>query len=147
VQDLRQAAGGVEPRAFFARNAWIRSRHPRKRSVRFVGKALGQLSRGKENPSFAELGGRRRALSSGLESYGIYKQVLRFEERWAPVRGAFATRPGSQVDSKRVLLVDDVLTTAAALDACARALLGVGRQVRSRSDGSPGCEKPPASPG
>jgi len=39
------------------------------------------------------------------------KQVLSLEERWDSVRGAFATRPGSQVDKLRVLLVDDVLTT------------------------------------
>ena len=50
------------------------------------------------------------------------KQVLSLEERWESVRGAFATRPGSQVDNLRVLLVDDVLTTGATLDACARAL-------------------------
>jgi ComF family protein len=55
-----------------------------------------------------------------------HKQILSLEERWESVRGAFATRPGSQVDSKRVLLVDDVLTTGATLDACARALLESG---------------------
>lgn len=54
------------------------------------------------------------------------KQVLSLEERWQSVRGAFATRPGSQVDKLRVLLVDDVLTTGATLDACARALLDSG---------------------
>jgi competence protein ComFC len=54
------------------------------------------------------------------------KQVLSLEERWASVRGAFATRPGSQVDKLRVLLVDDVLTTGATLDACSRALLDAG---------------------
>ncbi|MGC2233255.1 MAG: ComF family protein, partial [Candidatus Acidiferrum sp.] len=54
------------------------------------------------------------------------KQVLTLEERWESVRGAFATRPGSQVDNKRVLLVDDVMTTGATLDACARALLESG---------------------
>jgi predicted amidophosphoribosyltransferase len=69
------------------------------------------------------------------------KQVLSLEERWESVRGAFATRPGSQVDNLRVLLVDDVLTTGATLDACARALreagaksvigLTAGRAVRS----------------
>jgi predicted amidophosphoribosyltransferase len=36
------------------------------------------------------------------------KRVLSLEERWESVRGAFATRPGSQVDNKRVLLVDDM---------------------------------------
>ena len=54
------------------------------------------------------------------------KRVLSIEERWEAVRGAFATRPGSQVDKQRVLLVDDVLTTGATLDACARALLDSG---------------------
>ncbi|HVS87737.1 MAG TPA: ComF family protein [Candidatus Acidoferrum sp.] len=54
------------------------------------------------------------------------KHVLTLEERWESVRGAFATRPGSQVDNLRVLLVDDVMTTGATLDACARALLDAG---------------------
>ena len=54
------------------------------------------------------------------------KQILTLEERWESVRGAFATHPGSQVDNLRVLLLDDVLTTGATLDACARALLEAG---------------------
>jgi len=54
------------------------------------------------------------------------KQVLSLEERWESVRGAFATRPGIQVDNLRVLLVDDVLTTGATLDAGARVLRVVG---------------------
>ena len=54
------------------------------------------------------------------------KQALSIKERWESVRGAFATRPGSQVDNKRVLLVDDVMTTGATLDACSSALLESG---------------------
>jgi competence protein ComFC len=54
------------------------------------------------------------------------KHILSLEERWESVRGAFATRPGSQVDKLRVLLVDDVMTTGATLDACARALRDAG---------------------
>jgi len=54
------------------------------------------------------------------------KRILTLEERWESVRGAFATRPGGQVDNHRVLLVDDALTTGATLDACARALRDAG---------------------
>ena len=50
------------------------------------------------------------------------KHLLTHAERWESVRGAFATRPGSQVDNLRVLLVDDVMTTGATLDACSRVL-------------------------
>ena len=54
------------------------------------------------------------------------KHILSLEERWESVRGAFATRPGCKVDNLRVLLVDDVMTTGATLDACAKALRGAG---------------------
>ena len=43
-------------------------------------------------------------------------------ERWTSVRGAYALREGSRVDKLRLLLVDDVFTSGATLDACARAL-------------------------
>ena len=52
--------------------------------------------------------------------------VLSRSEHWKSVRGAYATREGLQVDNLRVLLVDDVLTTGATLDACARALKKAG---------------------
>jgi len=54
------------------------------------------------------------------------KRILTVEERWESVRGAFAIGPGSRIDNLRVLLVDDVLTTGATLDACARALREAG---------------------
>jgi ComF family protein len=52
--------------------------------------------------------------------------VLSRSEHWKSVRGAYATREGARVDKLRILLVDDVLTTGATLDACSRALKKAG---------------------
>lgn len=46
--------------------------------------------------------------------------------RHANVRGAFAWRPGVPVKGRIVVLVDDVSTTGATLNACARPLLDAG---------------------
>ena len=54
------------------------------------------------------------------------KHLLHYEERWEAVRGAFAIREGSQVDNSRILLLDDVMTSGATLDACSRALRDAG---------------------
>jgi ComF family protein len=54
------------------------------------------------------------------------KHLLGYEQRWESVRGAFATRPGSQVDNLRVLLVDDVMTSGVTLDSCAKTLREAG---------------------
>jgi competence protein ComFC len=54
------------------------------------------------------------------------KLRLSRKERWRIVRGAYSTRQGSQVDNLRVLLVDDVFTTGATLDACSRVLRQAG---------------------
>jgi ComF family protein len=52
--------------------------------------------------------------------------LLSRTERWKSVRGAYAAREGLRVDNLRVLLIDDVLTTGATLDSCARTLKKAG---------------------
>jgi len=52
--------------------------------------------------------------------------ILSRTERWTSVRGAYATRERARVDNLRILLIDDVLTTGATLDACSRALKRAG---------------------
>lgn len=52
--------------------------------------------------------------------------VLSRSEHWRSVRGAYAIRTGARVDNLRILLVDDVLTTGATLDACSRVLKKAG---------------------
>lgn len=49
-------------------------------------------------------------------------------QRRQNVRGAFAVAPGGQsiVEGKRVLLLDDVITTGATVEACAKVLLDAG---------------------
>jgi len=55
--------------------------------------------------------------------------LLTREQRAANVRHAFAVRAGCQLEGRRVILVDDVLTTGATTSACARALRNAGARV------------------
>lgn len=55
--------------------------------------------------------------------------LLSRRERWLSVRGAYEMRQGARVDNLCVLLVDDVFTTGATLDACARALSKAGAKA------------------
>jgi len=48
------------------------------------------------------------------------------EERSRVLRGAFTVRQPGRIAGRRVLLVDDVLTTGATADGCCRALKGAG---------------------
>jgi competence protein ComFC len=51
--------------------------------------------------------------------------------RMRNLRDAFRVHPNAAVEGKRVLLVDDVLTTGSTLDECARMLLGAGAEAIS----------------
>lgn len=60
------------------------------------------------------------------------QSTLTLPERGPNVRGAFAVAPGGTVARMRVLLVDDIYTTGATLNECARVLLRAGaREVRA----------------
>jgi ComF family protein len=57
--------------------------------------------------------------------------LLTRKQRAANVRRAFAVRAGCQLGGRRVILVDDVLTTGATTSACARVLRNAGaREVQ-----------------
>jgi adenine/guanine phosphoribosyltransferase-like PRPP-binding protein len=55
--------------------------------------------------------------------------VLSRTEHWRSVRGAYVTHKSARVDNLRLLLVDDVMTTGATLDACSRGLKRAGASV------------------
>jgi ComF family protein len=84
----------------------------------------------------AEEVGRRVAVSVGVELCGrglartrhTRPQVeLKGEERLTNVRGAFAAR--EDFYGKRVLLIDDVITTGATVDECGRVLREAGAEA------------------
>lgn len=51
-------------------------------------------------------------------------------ERWVNVSSAFTVKDPAAVTARHVLLVDDVLTTGATLEACAQAVLTAGEDVK-----------------
>jgi len=46
-------------------------------------------------------------------------------ERWENVQGSFEIKNSSQLNGKHILLVDDVVTTGATLEACGREILNI----------------------
>lgn len=47
-------------------------------------------------------------------------------QRWENIRGAFSLAPKANVKGKRLILIDDVLTTGATVETCARVLQKAG---------------------
>jgi competence protein ComFC len=79
--------------------------------------------------------------------------LLSRRERWLTVRGAYEIRQRVRVDNLRVLLIDDVFTTGATLDACARALKKAGAKsvngltvARAVLQGGPEAARPTQKP-
>jgi ComF family protein len=52
--------------------------------------------------------------------------LLTRDERAANMKNAFVVRPGTRLAGKRIIVVDDVFTTGATTNACARALRAAG---------------------
>lgn len=49
--------------------------------------------------------------------------------RWQNVSGAFSIKPAVQLDGQHLLLIDDVLTTGATVEACGKLLIKAGATV------------------
>lgn len=61
-----------------------------------------------------------------IKRRGRPQKELTREQRLQNARGAFGCRPGTDLTGRRVLLIDDIITTGATASACALALLQAG---------------------
>ena len=78
------------------------------------------LTRALGVPLYPEALGRARAKQ--------HQAGLPFEQRMANVAGAFRVTDPDGIEGRKVLLVDDVITTGATAAACAQALLAAGAE-------------------
>lgn len=74
-----------------------------------------------------------RALGIPLEKRALRKtrvthtqKGLSAAERLQNLRGAFCVRNAQRIEGRRILLVDDVITTGATISTCAAALMQAG---------------------
>ena len=84
-------------------------------------------------------GGARRAEAGQADRSS--RSACRGPQRAANVQGAFKVPPErkAEIQGRRILLVDDVLTSGATVDACARALLRAKAAGGRRAGVRPGC--------
>ena len=61
-----------------------------------------------------------------IKRRGRPQKELTREQRLQNAKGAFGCRPGTDLTGRRVLLIDDIITTGATASACALALLEAG---------------------
>ena len=78
------------------------------------------LTRALGIPLYPEALGRTRAKQ--------HQAGLPFEQRMANVAGAFRVTDPDRIEGRKVLLVDDVITTGATAAACTQALLAAGAE-------------------
>jgi len=95
--------------------------HPRRRRERGYDQAL-LLARALAR----RLGGRLLTKALVRTRYTSQQALLPVGRRWDNVRGAFAVTKPAQVKGRRVLLVDDVMTTGRTADECAKVLKKAG---------------------
>jgi ComF family protein len=125
AQDLALLLAGL------ARGAWLEGvvldgvlavpLHPRKERIRTYnqsGLLAAGLARALGKPLLG--GSLVRTRDQGTQTH------LTARDRTANVRGAFGVRKPDRVVGRRLLLVDDVMTTGATANACARALKNAG---------------------
>ncbi len=56
------------------------------------------------------------------KSYNVSQTTKKHYERWQNVEGIFHVMDGQRIQNKRILLIDDIITTGATLEACCLAL-------------------------
>lgn len=121
----------VGPLGDFLRQGLRDARLKDRRFDAVVSVPLHRLRRREREFNQAEILGRELAREQNWEFCDVLERVrytvtqTHFDRRtrMRNLRGAFKLRKGAAVRGKRLLLVDDVLTTGSTLDECARVLL------------------------